>query len=494
MSNYFNKPADLAPQTKARTVDINNMAQLIDSAFDKLPTELVLKRGTVNYAEDTGAVNAIAVSVNPTVITALADGMEVRVKVKFANTTAAPTLNLNGLGAVVIARADGSAIQPSDIPANIVTFSYNATTAKWVFTPPGAKGEKGDQGVPGNSNVLRKARSSNTAITVADAGDFIDITAGTFTQTFDPAGALGDGWHVWYRNSGTGDITLDPSGTETIDGLASFIMYPGEARLIQCDGTALRSIVINSFNKTFTTSGNFIRPPGYTQFNGLLWGGGGSGAKTSLAGGGGGGGACVPFNILSSALAASTAVTIAAGGAAVTVSGNVGNVGGNSTFAGITAYGGGGGGYSGSATVGGGTGGGALGAGSTGSGTVDGVQGGQPSYFMSGNSTPMAMINNSMGGGGTANNLAGSSVYGGAGGGGSVAAGSSVFGGGGGGGVYSTTVYAAGTSAFGGAGGAAGDAVAGTTGFAPAGGGGATRTGASSGAGARGEMRIWGVI
>ena len=61
-NDYFTKPAELAPQTKARSVDINTLGQAVSSAFDKLPTELVLKRGTVNYAEDTGAVNAIAVS------------------------------------------------------------------------------------------------------------------------------------------------------------------------------------------------------------------------------------------------------------------------------------------------------------------------------------------------------------------------------------------------------------------------------------------------
>lgn len=95
-----------------------------------------------------------------------------------------------------------------------------------------------------SATIIRVARTSNTILGLSNKGNLIDITSGTFTQTFEACTTLGSGWIVYIRNSGTGDITLDPNASETIDGLTSYVMYPGEVRLIQCDGTALRSVLL----------------------------------------------------------------------------------------------------------------------------------------------------------------------------------------------------------------------------------------------------------
>lgn len=311
------------------------------------------------------------------------------------------------------------------------------------------------------NGITRSARTSNTILGVADKGDLIDITSGTFAQTFSAAATLGDGWFCYIRNSGTGDITLTPNGAETIDGLTSFVMYPGEARVVQCDGSVLRSVVLKGFTKTFTASGDFIKPPGYGAFEGLMWGGGGSGRKhsTSSNKSGGGGGGCVPFSFIESALSATEAVVIGAGGTAISADATDGIAGGDSTFNGLTAYGGP-------------------------AGTNSGVLGG--TAF-----TTAAIAVCSSTGGATASVAA---FYGG--GAGLVAAGvgHTIHGGGGGGGVTSGDVLIAATATmFGGAGGAGVVAGAGgVAGTAPGGGGGATKTGTASGAGARGELRIWG--
>ncbi len=96
--------------------------------------------------------------------------------------------------------------------------------------------------------VARSNRTSNTVLVVADIGKIIDITSGTFSQTFTAAATLGAGWSVWIKNSGSGDITLDPNASELIDGLSTYIMYPGECRLITCDGSAFTSTVITPFS------------------------------------------------------------------------------------------------------------------------------------------------------------------------------------------------------------------------------------------------------
>lgn len=332
----------------------------------------------------------------------------------------------------------------------------------------------------GFADLKLSSRTANAQITAADATSFIDITSGTFTQTFDACASLGNGWWCYLRNSGTGDITLDPNGSETIDGLAGFVMYPGEVRLIMCDGSALKSVVLASFYKAFTSSGTFVTPPGYSQFAGLLWGGGGSGGKSSYRDGGGGGGACVPVNFPASALPASVAVTIAA--AATGPSANAyGAQGNNSTFGALlTAYGGKGGYGDGFTASYGGGGGGALGAASS-------MIGGAPNMG--------AAIDNTGFGGGYGSDgsttSGRSSVWGG--GGGGNAGGKSIYGGGGGGG-YATTAGAGGPSVYGGSGGAYVLNTSGIDGTAPGGGGGGTTAGTKAGDGARGELRIWGVI
>jgi hypothetical protein len=84
------------------------------------------------------------------------------------------------------------------------------------------------------------ARSSNTILAAADNNTSIKATT-TFTQTFTAAATLGDGWHVFYRNDGTGIVTLDPNGTELIDGAATLNLYPGEGCMVVCDGAGFKT-------------------------------------------------------------------------------------------------------------------------------------------------------------------------------------------------------------------------------------------------------------
>ena len=190
--------------------------------------------------------------------------------------------------------------------------------------------------LPAGSEIIRVARTSNTALTSANRGNLIDITSGTFTQTFDACSSLGNGWFCYIRNAGTGDITLDPNGSETIDGLTSYIMYPNEVRLVQCDGTELRTIMVEPGRRVYLTSGTFIAPPGCTSFIVDAYGGGGGGGSGSTGDGrsgpGGGGGAHAQMKVDSIAAGTSVTVTVGSGGAGGTGSGASGSAGGTSSF------------------------------------------------------------------------------------------------------------------------------------------------------------------
>jgi hypothetical protein len=374
---------------------------------------------------------------------------------------------------ITLANVVGSSAAPFALDDSVVIF----------FQPTGSKG------TDGITTMAFDERSANAQLTDADSGLHMKAS-GTWTQTFAAVATLSANWYVVIENT-TGDITLDPNGAETIDGLTSFVMYPGECRKISRNeaGTALVSVVLHPFHKIFTTNGTFTEPPGYIQFGGRAIGGGASGAKGATNASGGGGGACVEFSLLAANAGATEAVTVAAAAAGPTAANTDGTNGNNTSLGSIvTAYGGVKGLFasSGSAREGGG-GGGTFSTGTT-------VTGGAP---LGGASA----TDSTYGGGGGGSNVAagGRSVWGGGGGGSTAnsgtafAGGMSVNGGGGGGAASNGVVSAGGASLFAGAGGAGVSAASGTDGTAPGGGGGGTQTGTKAGDGARGELRIWGI-
>lgn len=169
------------------------------------------------------------------------------------------------------------------------------------------------------------SRTSDIILGPTDSGSVIDITSGTFTQTFSAASVLGVNWYCYIRNSGTGDITLDPNASETIDGISSFILYPKAVRLIICDGTALRSMPIVAGIKKFTSSGTYVVAPGIASHNVTTVGAGGGGASgertyTGINGiatqgyGGGAGGELMQRQLFGLTPGSSISTTVPAGG------------------------------------------------------------------------------------------------------------------------------------------------------------------------------------
>lgn len=115
-------------------------------------------------------------------------------------------------------------------------------------------------------NWGREARTANTQLTANDQGKLIDITSGTFNQTFAAVTALKADWFCYLRNSGTGVITLTPNAGDTIDGGSSVLMYPGDLVAVTCDGAALYSTILQKKEPSFTRfavitkSGTFTAP------------------------------------------------------------------------------------------------------------------------------------------------------------------------------------------------------------------------------------------
>jgi len=224
--------------------------------------------------------------------------------------------------------------------------------------------------------------------------------------------------------------------------------------------------------EVFNSSGTWTKPNCGSVAFVQCWGGGGSGRRsgslTSQSGGGGGGGYAERIVHFSQIQTSTVEVTVGAGGAFTTGTGN-GNDGGDSSFGTfLIAYGGGGAGQSGKGPVHLRT----WNAGASGGGAAPSLAGDTKHSIFGGGSGAI---------GGHFNNLPGSSYYGG-----------------GGGGYYngncsgSGCVYEhpGGTSVYGGAGGHSRRSTNGEPGQVPGGGGGATGTGTRSGAGGNGRCII----
>lgn len=77
---------------------------------------------------------------------------------------------------------------------------------------------------------------------------------GTGSMALSSASSLGSSWFMHVRNSGSGTLTIDPPGTETIDGLGSIALDPGESCIVLNDGTSFHTVGRNDVG---TSAGAF---------------------------------------------------------------------------------------------------------------------------------------------------------------------------------------------------------------------------------------------
>lgn len=84
-------------------------------------------------------------------------------------------------------------------------------------------------------------KNANYTFTIADRAGSFDSTGGAVTFSFDPAATLTNGWFAFIRNSGSGTLTLDPSGAETIDGAATKALAVTESCIVVSNGTSLNT-------------------------------------------------------------------------------------------------------------------------------------------------------------------------------------------------------------------------------------------------------------
>lgn len=193
-------------------------------------------------------------------------------------------------------------------------------------------------------------RATAYTVVASDRGQVISCS-GTWTLSLTSAATLGSGFVVAAVNTGSGVITIDPAGTETVNGNATWTLNAGDAVAMVSNG--VNWLVFASYIKpstpkqsgmqVFTSNGTFYVPDGVTRVKATVVGGGAGGGFPSYANSSAGGGAGVSIKSISGLTpGAAIAVTVGSAGSGAGVNGNSSSFGGYCTASGGLANGNGG--------------------------------------------------------------------------------------------------------------------------------------------------------
>jgi hypothetical protein len=92
------------------------------------------------------------------------------------------------------------------------------------------------------------AKTANYTALTSDRAKVINFTTAGVDLDFTAAATLGDGWWCIARNSAaSGDVSLDPNSTESINGSSTSVaLRPGDMALVTCNGTALFALIMRA--------------------------------------------------------------------------------------------------------------------------------------------------------------------------------------------------------------------------------------------------------
>lgn len=121
---------------------------------------------------------------------------------------------------------------------------YTKTAGTWS-TSVNIKGPQGSIGLTGNDGIFSGAETTlssvSSTLTNAHRGRNVLLNATSMTLAVDPCANLGANYLALIKNIAATDVTVDPNASETIDGASTATIAPGEALIIHCDGTKLRT-------------------------------------------------------------------------------------------------------------------------------------------------------------------------------------------------------------------------------------------------------------
>ena len=224
-----------------RLSDVNNVQlyEELDNGDETLIGSTVL--GNVQGG------NTITATASPT-ITAYVDKQLYIFTVAQVN-TGPVTLNIDSLGAKSVVKNGQMAIQAGEFKAEavvIVVYNEALDHFDWVNQT---------QPVFGYS-------TENAAFTVLETNRaFVFDCTATLTSSLTAAATLGEGFIFTIKANG-GDVTIDPNGTETINGATTLVVADGTSATVICNGSAFFTREIaGQKNRRNTHAGNYTILP-----------------------------------------------------------------------------------------------------------------------------------------------------------------------------------------------------------------------------------------
>lgn len=195
-----------------------------------------IQSGQYVYGYDTSVtVNQIVVAYTPA-NAALVDGQSLSVKVNFTNTLTAPTLNVDGLGAIPIRYSNGSNILAGDMTASsIYDFQYNLAGFYWSLLNPNSSfiPQVVPSQIQNNSFVYSVATGTSTA----------------YVANFTPAHtSINDGAAIWIKVS---NANTNTTPTLNVDGLGAITIANPNNTAIKVGDMVANGEYYLKFNATF---------------------------------------------------------------------------------------------------------------------------------------------------------------------------------------------------------------------------------------------------
>ena len=164
---------------------------------------------------------------------------------------------IRNVGGNSVAIHDSADVPVATVAAGAATYFYvtsNATSAGTYGVVAYGVGTSSvdaaslvGYGIIASGSTLNQAHSvtssaSGVTIDATYRAKVFNFTGGSATLALTAAATLADNFFTLVRNSGSGTLTIDPAGAETIDGAATLGIQPGESLLLFCSGSAWYSV------------------------------------------------------------------------------------------------------------------------------------------------------------------------------------------------------------------------------------------------------------